>query len=122
MTIMSAAELQRSLSQFIGTSQYHRHWSGVLVFTDGVHFLAENAGAYWFLDLIASWQKRAMKDRMLREFQIWELRVKRPVAIAVCLRDSDDEAFRQEIPFTDFPLDFMKLYLETGVLMLPSER
>ncbi len=119
---MDAPELERSLSQFIGTTEYYRHWSGIFVYTDGVRFLAENAGAHWLLDLIASWQKRAMKDRMLREFQLWELRVTRPAAVVVCLRDTDDEAFRQQIPFTDFPLTFVKLYLESEVLMLPSER
>lgn len=116
------ADLQESLAHFIGTINYHKHSSGIFVYTDGVHFLAEKAGAYWLLDLIASWQKRARKDRMLREFQLWELRVTRPSAAVVCLRDSDDEAFRQEIPFTDFPLNFIKLYLEAEVLMLPTER
>jgi hypothetical protein len=120
---MNADELRRALSHFTGTDEWHKHMSGLL-FTDGVKFLADTVGAYWLIDLIASWQKRARKDRMLREIQIWELRVDLAAhtAIAVCLRDTNDEAFRQEIPFTDFPLESVKFYLENDVLCLPSER
>jgi hypothetical protein len=42
-------------------------------------------------------------------------------ATAVCSRDSEDEAFRQRIEFTDFPQPYVKLYVEGEVILLPSE-
>jgi len=119
---MEATELRASLGEFIGTEQYYRHWSRILVYTDGVKYLAENAGAFWLIDAIASWQPEARKDPALREFQLWELFVyENRSALLICLRDSDDEAFRQQIEFTDFPMDYVKLYVEGEVLLLPSE-
>lgn len=118
---MEATELRAALQQFTGTTQYHRHPSGIL-YTDGVKFLAENAGAYWLIDVIASWQPKALRDAWLREFQLWEVFVyPNRTARAVCSRDSEEEAFRQEIASTDFPLNYVKLYVESGVILIPTE-
>ncbi len=118
---MEAAELRATLRSFTGTIEHHAHWSGMR-FTDGVKFLVESAKAYWLLDLIASWQPKALRDSWLREFQLWELFVRADrTATIVCSRDSEDEAFRQEIESTDFPLDYVKLYVEGVVVLLPSE-
>ena len=120
---MDRAEIEAQLPHFTGTNEWHKHPTGLL-FTDGVKFIADHAGAYWLIDLIASWQKRARKDLMLRELQLWELRVnlEANTGDAICLRKANDEAFRQHIPFTDFPLPQLRLYLENDVLCLPSER
>jgi hypothetical protein len=118
---MDAHELESALKQFTGTETYHDHWTGAFRYTDGVAFLAENAGANWLLDHIAAWQKRARRDPKLREFQAWSLTVTDKRAVISCLRDTDDEAFREEIPFTDFPLAEVTLYLVNRVLYLPSE-
>lgn len=119
---MDAAELRRSLAQFTGSGQLFRHPSG-LVITDGVKFLADEAGAYWLIDLIASYQKRCRKDAMLRDFQIWELKKTGPKTARVsCLRDTDRPVFAQDIPFTDFPLDDVTVYVENETILLPSER
>lgn len=72
---MNPNELQQNLNQFTGTFEYHRHWTRRLLFTDGVQYLAENAGAYWLIDLIASHQPRCRKDAMLSSIQFWTLRV-----------------------------------------------
>lgn len=118
---MEAAELRATLQSFTGTLGYRRHWSGMR-YTDGVAFLVESAKAYWLLDVIASWQPKALRDAWLREFQLWELFVRGDnTATVVCSRDSEDVAFRQEIPWTEFPLDYVKLYVEGGVVLLPSE-
>ena len=45
---------ESDLSQFIGTENYYRHWTGHGVYTDGVKYLAEKAGAYWLIDAILS--------------------------------------------------------------------
>lgn len=111
------------LSQFTGTSQYYQHPLGVL-YTDGVHYMAERGGAYWLLDLIAIWQlhPRIAQDPMLQQIQFWTLTVNDDrSAQLICERDSDDIAVTQRIPFTDFPLKMLRLYVQDGVILLPSE-
>ncbi|MBV9068509.1 MAG: hypothetical protein JO093_13645 [Acidobacteria bacterium] len=118
---MDKEELRLALTKFAGTVNYYRHWTRAFHYTDGVAFLADNAGAYWLLDHIAAMQKRARRDSQLREFQAWKLTVNGTRGVIACLRDKDDEAFRDELPFTDFPLAEITLYLQDGVLYLPSE-
>ncbi|HYK01296.1 MAG TPA: hypothetical protein VE974_06040 [Thermoanaerobaculia bacterium] len=121
---MRPDELRSALAAFTGTADYHHHETASFSYSDGVKFLADEAGAYWLIELIASWQKRCRKDRPLRTSQVWELRVdlETKSGVLVCLRALEDEVFRISLPFTDFPLAFMRLYLENEVLMLPGER
>jgi len=119
---MEAPELRSELASFTGTTTYYRHLSRLIVYTDGVRYLAEIAKAYWLIDQIAFAQPRALKDAWLREFQLWELHVAEDrSATLICSRDSEDVAFTIRIPSTDFPMDYVKLYVEGGVLLLPSE-
>lgn len=148
-----AATLQRELDQFTGTESYTR-WSILFrnhVLTDGAKFLADNGGehgAYWLMDAIASYHAKCMKDPMLRDMQFWTLKVNREppakpmtvgavlqhkqggqkaMAVLTCERDTGNVAFRQEIPYTDFQLDEIKLYVapmgdgQHFVILLPSE-
>jgi hypothetical protein len=108
-----------------------------------VRFLAEQAGAYWLIDLIASHQRSAAARR--EPFQVWRLVLtpNRPRGFMARAEMGGDcrgtgqvllhqnragqwlegPAIVQRIPYTDFPLpDGIKLYLEDGVLCLPSER
>jgi hypothetical protein len=115
---------QADLAQFTGTTQWYKHWLKRFTYTDGVKYLAEQCEAYWLLDAIASHQtKQLLSDQMLREFQIWILKVNLEDSTAklICERDTDDVVLTQDIPYTDFPLAEIKLYLTEGVLMLTSE-
>ena len=140
--------LAAELEQFCGSSTWTKHWTGALYVTEGVKHLADRAGAYWLIDLIASYIPKCKKDEMLRDFQVWRLVKHDPplvkqgvvdgeagphkyMATAYCDRDLDDTAFSQDISYTDFPLPEIKLYCELGsvdgenpayVLMLPGER
>src|SRR5438874_11143914 len=115
---MDKEELRAALTKFTGTVNYYRHWTRAFHYTDGVAFLAENAGAYWLLDHIAAMQKRARRDPSLREFQSWRLTVTGTHGVIACHRTGNVEAFRDELPFTDFPLTEITLHLEDGVLYL----
>jgi len=129
---LTKEELATNLEWFTGTETYYKHPLG-LYFTDGVHYLAEKAGAYWLIDAIASYLPE-LKD--LEEFQAWTLtRNERGGAVLICEGANPEtgeavELARQEIGVTDFPLDTIKLYLQHGtidlvtwswVLMLPNE-
>jgi hypothetical protein len=108
------------LAQFTVTSQYYRHFTGLL-YTDGVEFLAEKAGAYWLIDAIAGYQYEAMGNPQLRDFQLWQLTIENNVGTLVCRADSHLPAIiSQTIEYTDFPFD-IDLYVCNNVLLLPSE-
>lgn len=101
---------------------FYTHWTKRLTYSFGMQALAEAAGCHWLIDLIASHQINPKVRR--EEFQIWTLRkTESPRAVAECRRDKDAPLLaRQCIPHTDFPLDEIKLYVENGMLLLPSER
>ncbi len=102
------------LSQFIGTTQYYKNSLG-LRYTDGVQAMAEVGGAYWLIDAIASYRRR-------EPFQVWKLTVKDGKGALTMQEDSDQPVIvKQKIPYTDFPLDEITLFLIDGVLLLTSE-
>ena len=107
---------ESDLNQFTGTENYYRHWTRCGVFTDGVQYLAEQAGAYWLIDAVFSYRRR-------EPFQVWTLRKNDDNSAVLTMQEDSGEPakVRQTIPFTDFPLDRIKLYLIDSVLLLPSE-
>jgi len=115
--------------QFICTQNYYSNKNYPFLYTDGVKYLAENAKAYWILDAIASWQSEFIikSDQDLSQIQFWKLKVNSDKsAFLICERDLDETVITQKIPFTDFPLRDISLYLcdmwlGQGVLTLPSE-
>ena len=109
------------LSQFRGTRQWYKHWAQRLVYTDGVKYLAEQAGAFWLIDAIASYQM--YKQVWETGFQLWELKKNEDESAVLTMREDSGkpERVRQNIKYTDFPLDYIKLYVVNGGLMLPSE-
>jgi len=112
---------QSDLDQFTGTDQWHKHFTGLL-YTDGVKYMAETAGAYWLLDAIGSYQRQLNKNERLAEFQLWKLEVIESRGLLTCRADSNEKpVISQEIEYTDFCLESIKLYVEGGVLLLPSE-
>jgi hypothetical protein len=124
--------LKEELDGFFGTEGYHRLTLGPLLATDGVKYLAEQGKCFWLIDIVASWQgspvvvknprgsiKCAVKEI---PFQLWELKKEGEGAVVTMRTDSGEPALvTQKIPWTDFPLDEVQLYLEGGVLLLPSE-
>lgn len=87
--------------------------------------MMKEAECGWLIDAIASYQPEIQRsgNQMLEEFQIWELtRQQECKFLLVCKEDSETPpACRQEIEFSDFPLDAIKLWLRDGILLLPSE-
>ena len=121
------AEITRNLAQAIGSMSYTRHQFGIIM-TDGVVQLREDADAYWLVDAIASYFHKHKE-----EFQVWKLEVDTEKKSAVLTMKEDSnrpELVRQEIEYTDFPLDSIEFYLQLGsidgttpnyILMLTSE-
>lgn len=129
-----AAELEAELPHFTGTEEYHRivyPWlrNTDFLLTDGVKHLADKAGvisgsAYWLIDLIASYQReKPVKDE---PFQVWKLTVKESVGKVTCDDGNGRILASQDIPYTDFALDEITLYVTSDdfngiVVMLTSE-
>jgi hypothetical protein len=115
-----ARMIQIHLAQCTGTEQWYQHFSGPL-YTDGVKQLAELCKAHWLIDAIMSHQQsKAARDN---HWQLWTLSVVNSEAVLTMQQDGGLPALiRQEIPYTDFPLDGeTRLYFIDGVLLLPSE-
>ena len=119
----NAATLSESqLRQFTGSENWYRHSiNRSVLYTDGAQFLAEQGGAYWLLDIIAIAQQHELRVSQ-EEFQVWKLQVRADRSATIFCDDGNGNVvYTQEIPFTGFPLDEVKLYFANNVIHLPSE-
>ena len=110
-----------ALSQFTGTSAYYKI-SKKHVLTDGTRYLAEQGACFWMMDAIAS---HLCEIGTADWFVLVRVQVTEGRAVMIYEDGNDREHARQEIPYTDFPLDSVTLYAcwdqEHWVIMLPSE-
>lgn len=113
--MLPVEELERGLAQCCGTTRYFRHWMGKN-YTEGVQFLAEAASCYWLLDAIFSYRRKEV-------FQVWTLKKTKGNSAVLTMKTSSKRPalVKQEISYTDFPLDEITLWIENGVLILPNE-
>ena len=118
MPKLSKEELERNLPQFTGTEGYTKYHGGLLL-TDGVVYLAQNAGCFWLLDIIWSVQHKATIKK--EEFQSWKCTAKDGKAVVECTDGNNNVLYTQKVSSTDFPLDEVKMYLTNGVILLTSE-
>ena len=120
---LTPAKLLSHLAQCTGTEAYHRTHPGLLA-TDGAKYLADAAGAYWLFNIVWS-----VLPRIADEFAVLELTLEKGSSRAEVLihdgREPRTIYHRQAIPYTDFPLPTIKLYVQENdlerVVMLPSE-
>ena len=119
---MNADELKAQLCQFTGTTQYTRLMANVLL-TDGAVFLADNAKAWWLMDVYASYLLHIDGD--VEPFTCLKLTVSDNSAMVVVEDGNDKVIAKQHIEYTDFPLASIRLYAcwsdDIWVVMLPSE-
>ena len=114
-------EIESIINHASSTEAYHRFSliPNAPLITDGVLAVATAAGCFWLLDIIMSYQ---MDKRLDPSFQVWKLNVTLETSTAVVNGYNDTELIvTQDIPFTDFPLEYLKLYLIDGIILLPSE-
>ena len=122
---MDKDQLLDELHNFYCTEHYHRTNPGLLV-TDGVKFLADNAGCYWLLDMVWSYMPVLRKSRDT----FFVVRYAGTPGASGLFSITDDIPANQTyatqtVEYTDFQLDEIVLYLsateEEFVLMLRSE-
>jgi len=122
---METDTIKRNLSEFHGTSEYHKHLfpgKSPILLTDGCKYVREVCKAYWLFDAILSYQQ----DKILKgiNFQIWELTQLRKdlTWLLTCREDTGRKPIiSQLIEYSDFPIDNIKIWVIDKVAILPSE-
>jgi len=116
---ITSNELLSALDMFTGTEHYYKHTLSGYVYTDGIHFLAIKANAFWLLDKILITSRYKAK---LQEFGVWKLTVNQDrTAKLVCEDGNYNTLYTENLDYTDFPLKEIEVWFENGVLILPSE-
>lgn len=110
---LTPTELESALQHFYGSenSYYRQTPSGRIDYTDGIRFLQQH-GCYWLIDAISSYQTPEFKAEDDRQF--WKLIVdlKTQQAKLICDDGNGNIRVNREIPYTDFPLPEIKIYVE----------
>lgn len=122
------------LRQFTGDLERFRHpLARGVIYTPGVRFLAERAGAYWLIDEIAlaiaggDVARAGRSDERVLGLHFWRLEVRSDRSAELTARaDSDVPPFLTRcISWTDFPLDHVDIWAghdgTAWTLYLPSE-
>ena len=118
MAKLSAQEIRNGLLNFTGTEHYYKYLLGFKL-TDGAKFIADSCGAYWLMDIIASYKH--LPEVAKEQFQVYTLMVKNGIRM-VTVEDGDDNVLHmQAIPNTDFPLEEIIIWMVDDVIMLPGE-
>lgn len=110
------------LTQFTGTESWYRHpIVRKMLYTDGIRFMMNKAGAYWLVDEIAFQQYHPRVKT--EEFQAWILEVNLEASTgALRCEDGNGRVLcSKQIPYTDFPLAEIKIYVSDKVILLASE-
>ncbi len=101
-----------------GEWNLHDHQIIPYRYSDGIYYLMQITNCDWLIDEIFSHQRK-------EGFQVWELTVNRENKIGVLTMKEDTREpylVKQKIPETDFPMDYIKLWMMGGkILMLTSE-
>jgi len=109
------------LSQFYGTENYYRTnpiFAKDMVHTDGVQYFADNAGCYWFLDIIATEVFPLLKKEPFMAINLLVEDGKAKIAV----EDGDLKTLlAKQISHTDCPDGLYAFFLTDNVLMLTSE-
>lgn len=109
--MMDAQQLGTILALCGGSEE--RHAYGRAWITDGVKLLAHNAECWWLVDLVISHQWGVRRRHGVQMFQSWTLtRNKRGSgAVAKCTDGNGLVLAQQRIPYTDFPLQSVDIYV-----------
>lgn len=117
-------EIENNLAQFFGTDEYHKY-NGNLILTDGVKYMAQACGAFWFLDII--WSVLMTKPAIKKEEMLVCKLQKTGEETAVATIENGNKVvlYTQNIKHTDFPLDEITVWANVDgnyrVILLPSE-
>jgi len=119
-------DLASELGQFIGTTRYYKPsiFSSMRI-TDGVKYFIDQAGAYWFTDIVASEIVPLIDDFMTVQLVALDNKA------TITAHDGDNKrVFLKTIGYTDCPDGEYNFFIQDSsgpvdgsfvVMMLPSE-
>lgn len=109
---------EMNLRQFTGTLNWYKHPFGLL-YTDGIKYLADQAKAYWLIDLVASYQPKCKNI----PFQLWKITIDKNNSAVITMKEdlNKKNEVRQDIPYTDFPMKDFEFYVCDNTMLLKSE-
>ena len=120
----STTDLTTELQQFTGTELWHRNplYKNML-YTDGVKYFAEEAGAYWFLDIVGTeYHPQTVGERPKWDYFLSIKLVVDGSKGVITVTDGNYTTFAErKVPYTDCPEGTWRFYLTDNVLLLPSE-
>jgi hypothetical protein len=122
---MNTIDVRTELKQFIGTSMYHKHLfpgKSPIALTDGCKYVRDELNAFWLFDAILIYQDDPKLKKV--NFQIWELKqLKKDMSwLLTCREDIHKKLLiSQHIEFSDFPIDYIRIWVIGSVVLLPSE-
>jgi hypothetical protein len=122
---MNEVEIKKELIVFRGTSRYHRHLfpgKSPIAITDGCKYVRDELNANWLFDAILKYQDEPLLKKV--NFQIWEFRQLRKdlTWLLTCKEDTDKKPLiSQSIKFSDFPLDYIRIWVIGSIALLPTE-
>ena len=118
---LTSAELKGVLAYHTGSQEFFRYalMRSSFIYTEGVRTFCEeggNAGAYWFLDIVATEVLPAKQP-----FALITINVNAQAAV-ITGDDGDGNIFwRRAIDYTDLQEGQWKFYFVDNTLLLPSE-
>jgi hypothetical protein len=110
---------KHELNQFYGTENWYKHWCTKLVYTDGIKYVGEKAGAYWFIDHVALQVLPLVRRNDLIDITL-HARTDKKGCIEV--KNLNTVVHHFELDYTTFPVGEWKFVLQDNVLCLPAER
>lgn len=114
-----SARLREDLIAFIGTETWHRHpLNRSMLLTDGVVYFADQAGAWWLLDIAAT---EIFQMQASQAFLVIDLDVASDKANIRVSDGDDNQIYRRHIHITDAPAGTWRFFLTDNVMLLPSE-
>lgn len=116
-------ELRQGLNQFSGSETWYRHSiNRNMLYTDGVQYFAETAGAYWLLDIVATEFMRLQRQEPFLSITLKASGSKAKIVVTDGGRGGPEVVLKSKrIQFTTCPEGDWKFYLVDNVLMLPTE-
>ena len=107
------------LQNFTGTESWYRHnLMYETVYTDGVKYFADTAGAHWFLDIVDTELFPLQKEH---GFLSITMTVANEQASIVATDGDLTTLWNKDITFTDCPAGEYRFFFTDNVLLLTSE-
>lgn len=118
-TKASPSEIREALAQCTGSEHWYRHpLARACLYTDGAKLFAEMAGAYWFLDIVAT---EVLTFQKKEEFIVVTLAVTGSKAVITADDGNGNVFWTRDIEFTDCPEGEWKFFLQNSTFFVPSE-